>query len=299
MSLVHDGYGLPDVPAWRVLARWPRTLPAGATIPRLEARARGVVGSPDAYAAVCGLPPAVDGTPRVLPPCWPQVLAAPLHTALLADSRFPLPALGLVHVRQHITCLQPIPADAALDLHAWVEGHRVVRAGGEFDLVTHARLGGEVVWSGVTTLLSRSIPGDRALARRSGRAATDEPSTNEAPPVTVDVPADIGERYAHVSGDVNPIHRYALAARLAGFRAPIAHGMWTLARALATAELPSACTITTEFRAPVTLPATLTVLRRALPALPSGPHAQVEVRDATGRTCVEIVITAEAPSCRR
>ena len=297
MSLVHDGDALPDVPAWRALARWPRTLPAEATIPRLEARARGVVRSPDAYAAVCGLPPAVGGTPRVLPPCWPQVLAAPLHTALLADARFPLPALGLVHVRQHITCRQPIPADAALDLHAWVEGHRVVRAGGEFDLVTHARLGGEVVWSGVTTLLSRYIGGDRALPRVGARTATVESPPTDAL-TALDVPADIGARYAQVSGDVNPIHRYALAARLAGFRAPIAHGMWTLARALATVELPAACTITTEFRAPVTLPATLTLLRSALPALPSAPHAQVELRDSAGRTCVLVAITAEASTCQ-
>jgi acyl dehydratase len=254
-----------------------------------------VVRSPDAYATVCGLPPAAEGTPSALPPCWPQVLAAPLHTALLAHARFPLPALGLVHVRQQITCLQPIPADAALDLQAWVEGHRVVRAGGEFDLVTHARLGGEVVWSGVTTLLSRYIRGDRTLPRVGARAATVEtPATDAGLPTILDVPADIGTRYAQVSGDANPIHRYALAARLAGFRGPIAHGMWTLARALATVELPAAYTITTEFRAPVTLPSELTLTRTGA----RYEEAHIELRDAAGRTCVRIAITAEAPSCQ-
>jgi acyl dehydratase len=36
-----------------------------------------------------------------------------------------------------------------------------------------------------------------------------------------------------VSGDVNPIHLYALTAKGMGFPRQIAHGMWTYARTLA------------------------------------------------------------------
>nr|WP_255479663.1 MaoC/PaaZ C-terminal domain-containing protein [Quadrisphaera sp. RL12-1S] len=50
------------------------------------------------------------------------------------------------------------------------------------------------------------------------------------------VPADAGRRYAAVSGDVNPIHLSALAARAFGFRGAIAHGLWTLARAVGQVE---------------------------------------------------------------
>jgi acyl dehydratase len=50
------------------------------------------------------------------------------------------------------------------------------------------------------------------------------------------VPADAGRRYAPLSGDWNPIHLNALAARLFGFRRAIAHGMWVKARCLAALE---------------------------------------------------------------
>ena len=39
-----------------------------------------------------------------------------------------------------------------------------------------------------------------------------------------------------MSGDYNPIHLYGLTARLLGFRRPIAHGMYLVARAVADIE---------------------------------------------------------------
>jgi acyl dehydratase len=50
------------------------------------------------------------------------------------------------------------------------------------------------------------------------------------------VAADMAERYAAWSGDENPIHLDARAAGAAGFRAPILHGLCTLA--LATISAP-------------------------------------------------------------
>ena len=49
----------------------------------------------------------------------------------------------------------------------------------------------------------------------------------------VEVAGDTGIRYAKVSGDWNPHHLYPWSARLLGYRSPIAHGLWTLARAVA------------------------------------------------------------------
>jgi len=45
----------------------------------------------------------------------------------------------------------------------------------------------------------------------------------------VNAPAGM-EPFAEVGGDLNPIHRSTLAARLAGLERPIVHGMWTAAR---------------------------------------------------------------------
>lgn len=46
------------------------------------------------------------------------------------------------------------------------------------------------------------------------------------------VPADTGLRYASATGDYNPHHLYPWTARLVGYRLPMAHGMWTLAKTL-------------------------------------------------------------------
>jgi len=50
--------------------------------------------------------------------------------------------------------------------------------------------------------------------------------------MTVHVPASIGLQYARVTGDYNPHHLYPWTARLVGYSNAMAHGMWTLQRAL-------------------------------------------------------------------
>jgi len=66
----------------------------------------------------------------------------------------------------------------------------------------------------------------------------------------IDPPADVGRRYADASGDHNPIHVDAAAARAVGLPGPILHGMWTLAQAAnLVAEDPFALeAIAVEFR---------------------------------------------------
>jgi acyl dehydratase len=84
-------------------------------------------------------------------------------------------------------------------------------------------------------------------------------------------PADIGRRYARVSGDYNPIHLSALTARLFGFPQAIAHGLWNKARTLAALgeHLPAAnIEIEVEFKKPVRLPSE--VILHASVAGPSG-----------------------------
>ena len=71
------------------------------------------------------------------------------------------------------------------------------------------------------------------------------------------LPGDLGRRYAAVSGDSNPIHMYPLTAKAFGFDRPIAHGMWTTARALAAMRLPDAFTATVQFKKPIFLPGTV------------------------------------------
>ena len=52
----------------------------------------------------------------------PQVIAAPLHLAVLTYPEFPLPALGAVHVSNRIIQSRPIEEHETLDMLVWVEG---------------------------------------------------------------------------------------------------------------------------------------------------------------------------------
>jgi acyl dehydratase len=237
--------------------------PDNATVPRLECALEAWRAPPETlrkYRRLCGFADAA-----LLPPTWPQVIAAPLQVVLVTDPAFPFPALGLVHVRQRIDVLRRIEADEPLHLEAHVEGHRVVAHGAEVDLVSQARTHGEVVWRSVTTALSRGKPVKSATSKTKGQKLLPEP----LPPqpglvrsITVKVPADIGRRYAAIAGDWNPIHVSAWAAKPFGFPRAIAHGMWTLARSLAESadELPPPpFRVDARFRKPVLLPSTVAV----------------------------------------
>ena len=45
--------------------------------------------------------------------------------------------------------------------------------------------------------------------------------------------ANLGRRFARVSGDFNLQHLFAWTARLAGFKQTIVHGQWTMGRCVA------------------------------------------------------------------
>lgn len=205
-----------------------------------------------AYARVCGY----RLTDR-LPATYLHVLSFPLSVSLMADRRFPFPLPGLVHVANRTELLREVTADELLDLRVATVDLRPHRKGQQFDVLAEARVDGDLVWSGASTYLRR---GD------GGSAATDEPELPLEPPrQEADgahwlVPAGTGRRYAAVSGDRNPIHLTPLTSRLFGFSRPIAHGMWTAARAVAAIEdrLPPTGVQTVRFGKPLPLPSSVT-----------------------------------------
>lgn len=227
-------------------------------VPRLEVRVRQLTPDPRQlarYRAVCDFPE--DGH---LPLAFPQVLAAPLHLALLNRPEFPYRLLGMVHVRNRIRQYRRLTDGASLSVHAWVEGQREARQGREVDLHTRIEQDGEPVWDAVTTMLRR-LPGmgDRPREERPASATVSEEDVlfAQSRPALWHVREDTGRRYAGASGDYNPIHLYALTARPFGFPRAIAHGMWTVGRCVAemgeAAEAPT-LTLTSEFRRPLLLP---------------------------------------------
>jgi acyl dehydratase len=198
----------------------------------------------EAYAEVCGFP--VKDT---APLTYPHLLAFPLHMALMTDPAFPAPAIGTVHLENSITQHRPLAVGETLEVVAAVGPAKPHPKGQVFEFVTTVHVGDRVVWESTSTYLRRGRGDDSAS--RGLRLPTVPPGDT-----VWRLPADLGRRYAGVSGDYNPIHLYPLTARALGFKRQIAHGMWTKARSVAALEnrLPAAVRVDVAFRKPVFLP---------------------------------------------
>ncbi len=223
----------------------PATLPEETLVVRAV---RGTVAHLSAYNRVCGF--------RLgdrLPITYPHVLAFPLAMRLMTDPDFPFPAAGTVHIGNALWQRRPLLIDEPIDLSIRAIDLRPHDRGRQFDLVTTATVDGEDVWRDTSTYLRRESRSRQESEPRSGSEPPDRPSALWR------VPREIGKRYADVSGDHNPIHTSRLGARAFGFPKPIAHGMWTMARAVAALEgrLPPAYTVEVAFKRPILLGSTV------------------------------------------
>lgn len=257
-------------------------------------RARGPVGPAGGGPAAGGLPDVVllrralrpdadrlaayqelvgEAVSDEVPAGFLHTLVFDLHTSMLARRDFPLPPLGMVHVANRVEQRRAVRLGEVLDARLHAEALSPHRRGATVDLVGELAVDGDVVWRGVSTYLAKG-------ARVAGDAPVpdaDRPDFAAPEPTGVwRLAADTGRRYAAASGDHNPIHTSRLAARAFGFPRPIAHGMYTAARALAEvgrAARGDAFTWDVEFAAPVLLPATVSV-RIAADGAP-GPGSKV------------------------
>ncbi|MDM7829709.1 MaoC/PaaZ C-terminal domain-containing protein [Cellulomonas edaphi] len=195
----------------------------------------------------------------VLPAGFVHAITFPVAMALMSSADFPLPPLGMVHLSNHVTQSRGVRVGDELDVRAWARDVRPHRSGTQVDLVAQVRVDGDVVWTGVSTYLAKGV-----TAREQPGGATDderEPFVAPVPTGRWQLAANTGRRYAAVSGDRNPIHLSALAAKAFGFPRAIAHGMYTAARALADvgAARGEAYVWTVEFAKPVLLPSSPSV----------------------------------------
>ena len=199
------------------------------------------------YCRVCGF------TIRdVVPATYPHVLAFPVHLKLLTDPSFPLPAIGMVHVANRIEQRRPVRIGETLSFTVRATQLESHPKGRTFKLLTEARSGGEVVWTGESTNLRRG-GGDEGAERKAEPVADAVELRDEAEWA---LPGDLGRRYAAVAGDRNPIHLYGVTAKAFGFPRQIAHGMWTKARCLAQLDsrTPDAFAVEVAFKKPILLP---------------------------------------------
>lgn len=242
---------LPAVPGVNLI---PGVAKKGGDLPDLTLTRKDVAIDLDnlaAYKEVCGFG---GGTPgQHLPFNYPHTLAFPLHMGIMTDSSFPYAAIGSVHLRNAMTRHRLIAPTERLDVSATATNKRAHPKGTIFDLVTTVTAAGsdEVVWDSVSTYL-RPGRGD-ADARSEGEPFDVVPGNG----TVWKLPADLGRKFAAVSGDYNPIHLYPLTAKAFGFPSQIAHGIWSKARCVAAMEsrVPDAARVEVEFKKPIILPA--------------------------------------------
>jgi acyl dehydratase len=220
----------------------------GGDLPDTVYALAGVRPDPEhlaAYNRVCGFRLGDE-----LPATYPHLLTFPLQVKLMTSGDFPFPLAGSVHVANRITQTRPLRLGDELELRSHVANLRDHPRGKQFDMVSEALIGGDVVWTDVSTYLRRGGGSGERERERSERREPPEPTA-----IWV-APDDIGRRYGEVSGDRNPIHLHKLTAKIFGYPRAIAHGMWTKARCLAAFEgrLPAAFTVDVRFKLPVLLP---------------------------------------------
>lgn len=199
------------------------------------------------YNRVCGFQ-----LSDVLPATYLHNVTFPLAMELMTSSAFPFPVVGMVHVENTIEQVRPVTADERPTVRLWVEDLRPHRAGQQLDVVGEAEVDGEIVWRDRSVYLRRGKTEGPKPKKSPGKGVPPAPQ----PEAVWVLPGDTGRQFAAVSGDSNPIHMSALAAKAFGMPAAIAHGMYLKARCLSQleSELTDAFTIEVSFKAPVVLP---------------------------------------------
>lgn len=229
-----------------------------ATLPAVSHEVKGVqadVANLTAYQHLLG-----ETASDILPAGFVHALAFPVSMSVMNRDDFPLPLLGMIHLRNHVEQRVPIQFTEALDIRSWSEnlsGHRV---GTQVDVIAEVRSSssGELLWRGISTYLAKGVflPGIDKPGNSSGSGDNGNFSPPD-PTALWQLDLDIGRSYAAVSGDFNPIHLSVLSAKALGLRGSIAHGMYLASRALADvgAVKSDAFTWDVTFEAPVFLPA--------------------------------------------
>ncbi len=224
-----------------------------AAIPSFTVEMNGITPDPKRVALfreVC----AIGEDNGELPALFPETMFLSMMARLFSNKRFPLSPLGLIHMKQSAIVHEPIATGTPLDLRVHLAELVKTERGIHINCAMEVRQGETLCWEGMANFLSRSSD------TRSGKTRKQE--TKKTPPPearsTLELAGDLGRRFAAGSGDYNPHHLYPFTAKLLGYKRPIAHGMWTLSRALSEVMQQHAFErpfkIEGEFKRPIFLP---------------------------------------------
>lgn len=198
----------------------------------------------ESYNEICGFKN--DG---FVPAIYLAVLSQSLQMHMMTSEAFPFAILGLVHIRNQIKQMRKIGVNEQITLSCKFGELKPHDKGLQFDFITTAKVGGEVVMESLTTYLSR-----QKVEKKAAEKAKDTQEPAYQPQAEWNISENTGRRYALISGDFNLIHIHAVTAKAFGFKQAIAHGMWSKAKALANVQLPDAYEADVWFKLPMYLP---------------------------------------------
>jgi len=208
-----------------------------------------------------------------LSPALLHALCFPVSLELLADPRLPVQPLGTVVTSQAWSLDAPV-GPGELMLRARVAAVGRDQSGATVTIECTLSREGIDCYTECTNYLDKSGKGELAAAGAESELARSVPHLREEFGVGRSGRLDIGQRHAlavgrfgpkiskkwaHATGDINPIHVSKVSARAFGYRSVILHGAAVDAWAARELGLTGAepCRGSAAFRAPVLLPAAL------------------------------------------
>jgi len=196
----------------------------------------------------------IEGPGTATPLTYFYLMAQRAQVALMLDSRYPYAVPGMIHISNDMALKGAFSRSQPLELTVRAQELRDEVGPGrsvlfQVDIVQTKR----VIATCSSTYRVRQAGGKLPRPPAADTAAIPD----EAPMERWYFDATIGRRYARVSGDYNPIHLSPMLARLFGFDRAIAHGMYSVGRAMAAIEVRTGRrveTVTARFERAIKLP---------------------------------------------
>ncbi|MEM8890610.1 MAG: MaoC/PaaZ C-terminal domain-containing protein [Bacteroidota bacterium] len=180
-------------------------------------------------------------------------LAQRAQIAVMLEKEFSIALPGMVHLENVLEEIAPWSAEKAFEIEVNIqveyksEGHLIPRC--KVDFYQDA----QKVVSCSSVYMARRKSKNPGKKREKQSPVFPEAILSQKWKVA----GNTGRGYAKVSGDSNPIHTHAFFAKLMGFKRPIAHGWYSVAKAVIEAEThlqKPIRYIEVAFKSPVFLP---------------------------------------------
>ncbi|MBY5991872.1 MaoC family dehydratase [Ferrimonas balearica] len=228
------------------------------------------------YNAFCGF------DADTLPLSYLFVATQPIQLVMLTDKEMPVQPLGMIHLGVGFEVLTEMDADGVYDVVMKVGEQGTTEKGLEFELVGEFYQG-ETCCARYTSRCLLRLPAEGGRRRRRAGARAPKVEYDWQTLETLALAPQVARGYARISGDYNPIHLHRITAKPFGFDAPIAHGMYMVAKMLSAVKTPLKGA-SFDFKRPVLMPGTGTIERdgRAL-----------RLANSAGKPLVEATLDAD------